>query len=103
MENIASHLDLVHLRKVSALVVTNPDGLAEQEGLGGGCEGGVGGVEGAGEREESHMATSMSDLGKSVSYVCYCIFTSWPYCSNHVSSNGSYIQGFCWYKPHSRK
>ena len=87
MENIASHLDLVHLRKVSALVVTNPDGLAEQEGPGGGCEGSAGGVEGAGEREESHMATSMSDLGKSVIYHNFTVV----FCSlcpqNHENKN----------------
>ncbi len=65
IERIADQLDLVHLRKISAIVVTNPDKLVGQESPD--C---VIVDEGRGEEgdhvtlEDSHMTTSMSDLGE---------------------------------------
>ena len=66
VERIVHHLELVQLRKISAVVITNPDRLVGQGGLGGGTDDGDlgGGYE---DHERDHVTTSKSDLGE---YVC---------------------------------
>ena len=60
------HLELVQLRKISAVVITNPDRLVGQGGLGGGTDDGDLGGEYE-DHERGHVTTSKSDLGE---YIC---------------------------------
>lgn len=59
VENVATHLDLVNLRKISALVVSNPDSVLVGAGS---C------VEEESEShvtlDDAHMTSSISDLGE---------------------------------------